>query len=326
MESGELVVSPVIDDCHDTEPGEDCYNHVVFSKNVNLPRHPGWYPGLHKNSGFFEIQAFLHEQQVCPKPCTQPRQQQKEVTRQRSAQESECVGLSPMEELVCTEQDQSIKENCCDAVPGSACYGDVDYAIKTLKEGLHPKWYPGLPTHASFAEVQAYLHNQKTLDSSRKCLLSCNVSAVAVAEKYAEEPCHTASKQTDSECYKAVLWVMSKGIRHHPDWYHNLSRASSFEDVQARLARDSDGACRNLHPCPCETARHGDACWKTVQWVMKVGIQNHSKWYPELNKTSTFEEVQARLHKDRHTKCKLSCKPAPWHDGPTGTEAPEEVY
>jgi len=228
--------------------------------------------------------------------------------------------------LVCTEEDENIKDNCRDAVAGSACYGDVDYAMKTLKEGLHPEWYPGLPAHATFAEVQAYLHNQKTADSSGKCLLPCNVSAVAVAKKYAEGPCHTASKETDAKCYKAVLWVMSKGIRQHPDWYSNLSQASSFEDVQARLARDSEGACWNLRPCPCETARHGDACWNAIQWVMKVGIRNHSEWYPNLNKASTVEEVQARLHDDRHTKCKLPCKAAPWHKGPTGVEAPEEVY
>jgi len=339
MESMDLEVSPVmgIDTCHDTEPGEDCYNHVVYSKNVNLPQHPEWYPGLDKNSGFFEIQAFLHEQEVCPKPCTQPRPKHQEKVprqrsvplvppRQKSVPDSECTGLSPLEELVCTEQDQNIKDNCRDALAGSACYGDVDYAIKSLKEGLHPEWYPGLPTHATFAEVQAYLHNQKTADSSGKCLLPCNVSAVAVAKKYAEGPCHIASQETDRRCYKAVFWVMSKGIKQHPDWYRNLSQASSFEDVQARLAQDSNGACRNLRPCPCETARHGDTCWNAVQWVMNVGIQNHSKWYPDLNSTSTLEEVQARLHQDRHTKCKLPCKPAPWRKEPIGAEAPEEVF
>lgn len=334
MDSAESSFSPVndIDSCRDAQPGEDCYNHVVYSKNVNLPQHPEWYPGLEKNSGFFEIQAFLHEQEVCPKPCTQtmPQVESQETKptappqRQRSA--PECMGLSPLEELVCTQQDRETRENCRDAAAGSACYGDVLYAIKTLKEGLHAEWYPGLPAHASFPEVQAYLHNQKTADSSGKCQLPCNVSAVAIAKKYAEGPCHTACKETDSRCYEAVIWVMAKGIRKHPEWYRELSLSSSFEDVQARLSKDPKGDCRNLRPCPCQTARRGDACWSAVQWVMKVGIHNHSKWYPDLNSSSTLEEVQTRLHHDRHTKCQLACKPVPWLNWPTGEDPPEEVF
>merc|ERR1719195_2050352 len=96
MDSTRLEVHPALGTtrCHNTEPGEDCYNHVVYSKNINLPQHPEWYPGLDKTSSFYEIQAFLHEQEVCPKPCTRTSpKSKKQKERQRTA---ECDGLSPM--------------------------------------------------------------------------------------------------------------------------------------------------------------------------------------------------------------------------------------
>jgi hypothetical protein len=51
----------------------------------------------------------------------------------------------------------------------------------------------------------------------------------------------------------------------------------------------------------------GESCHESVLWAMTVGLKLHPEWYPTLNKTSTFEEVQAVVHKLRPESCQLPC-------------------
>eukprot|EP01047_Picozoa_sp_COSAG01_P098680 COSAG01_NODE_28821_length_652_cov_0.685353_1_plen_197_part_10 len=46
----------------------------------------------------------------------------------------------------------------------------------------------------------------------------------------------------------------------------------------------------------CKDATQGkDKCWGHVMWAMKTGIITNPKWYPGLNKHSTFAEFQCEL-------------------------------
>jgi len=263
----------------------------------------------------------LHHQEggSCPNPCTKPKVHKPNKEKQEKMKEKalNCAGLPPTKQILC--ESQQGKAECKDAEAGEPCFNDVLYAMKTLKEGLHLEWYPGLQAMAAFPEVQAYLHNQKSESLEARCPNPCNKTVVKRLEHLDLRGCHTANVDTDKECYKAVLWVISDGIKKHPDWYPNVTAADTFESVQDRLAGDPKGKCHKMHPCPCATARHGDKCWNAVQWVMSVGIYNHSDWYEGLTNQSTFEEIQVRLHNDRHTHCKLPCIFAPWWKWPNTT-------
>jgi len=313
--------------CQDVEKGTKCYNHVAYTKRVNLPEHPDWYAGLSQTASILEIQSFLHEQDsdVCPKPCTKPESSQKSEPKPKKTKVHEnCKKLIKPLQRLCEEkikkkekkthktEGKDEKKDCKDAKPGSKCFNDVLYAIKTLKEGKNLEWYPGLPINATRPMVQAYLHKQKDGDGSPRCPLPCNRKAVKKLEDSKLTACHTATEGTDKECYDAVCWVISTGIEKHPHWYPNISTADSFETVQTRLALDPKGKCAGKNPCPCETAKKGGKCWEAVEWVLSEGIKNHPDWYKGLTNESSFEQVQEHVHSERDTKCKLPCIFAPW--------------
>jgi hypothetical protein len=309
--------------CHDAEPGEDCYNHMTYTKKLDLPKHPEWFPGLDEDADLPSIQAFLHHQDVCPKPCAKPKVHKTNKEKQGNTEKTlKCRGLPQNKKIQCEKELERGMDGaeCKDAEAGEPCFNDVLYAMKTLKQGIHLEWYPGLQADATFPEVQAYLHNQKSESSGdARCPNPCDNTAVKSVKDIDLKGCHTATPDTDVDCYESVLWVISTGINKHPDWYPNVSAADTFESVQDRLARDPKGRCHTMHPCPCATARQGDKCCNAVLWVMSVGIYDHSDWYKGLTNESTFEEVQVRLHNDHHTHCELPCIFAPWWKKPSAT-------
>lgn len=291
-------------DCHTSEKGESCYNHVQYTIKENLPKHPEWYPGLSEGSSFKIVQQYLHHQGVCPTPC----------------------GLK--EELAKQKKAEKKKEEYVDGMPchtaeaGEACYGDILFAKKKLAEGTHNEWYEGkLSATSSLQEIQAYLHGQHSSDKTRLCPLPCSKSAVKNISKYGDGPCHTATE--GDKCWKAAKWVVEVGVKKKPQWYKgdNISLASTFEHVQNRLAqeKDPDRACKSA-ACPCASAKKGDECWGAIQWVMDVGLKKHKKWYKDLPEEPTYEQVQVHLHGEAHTKCGMPCVFAPWWDKPEAKE------
>ena len=67
----------------------------------------------------------------------------------------------------------------------------------------------------------------------------------------------------------------------------------------------------------CRTATPDDSrCFPNVQWAQIVGLAEHPEWYPSLNSSATFEDVQRHLHAAELTKyrCPQPCAPPPWED------------
>jgi hypothetical protein len=58
----------------------------------------------------------------------------------------------------------------------------------------------------------------------------------------------------------------------------------------------------------CYTAQSGDDCYDNVKWHMQ-DLQNHPKWYGDLNLESTFEDFQAWVHSGSPTTCPKPCGP-----------------
>lgn len=56
----------------------------------------------------------------------------------------------------------------------------------------------------------------------------------------------------------------------------------------------------------CYTAQSGDDCYDNVKWHMQ-DLQNHPKWYGDLNLESTFEDFQAWVHSGSPTTCPKPC-------------------
>mmetsp|Transcript_25573 Transcript_25573/g.39262 ORF Transcript_25573/g.39262 Transcript_25573/m.39262 type:complete len:453 (+) Transcript_25573:1-1359(+) len=282
--------------CHDSVKGEECFNHVTYTKKQALPKHPEWYTGLPADSSFKVIQNYLFKQHVCPKPCHLEDEVKKVV-----------VGPG----------------HCHTAVAGDPCYGDVLFAMANVK--MREEWYDPLTVNSTFEEFQAYLHKQAKGDITKLCPLPCDKKAVKALEDIDVSSCHTAFE--GESCYKSVAWVHEVGIHKNPGKYKNITKYSSFEEIQHRLWKDSDVHCKRK-PCLCTTAQKPDKCWKAVTWVMSDGVKKHPKWYKGLTNTSTFEEVQNFLHEKRHPKCKKACRRAPWLDkkkGPAAAGAPVSV-
>merc|ERR1719188_21625 len=59
--------------CEDPEPGTDCYQKVMFDMHVSIHKHPDWFHGLTKDSGFKEFQEYefmlKRRQSQCKMPC-----------------------------------------------------------------------------------------------------------------------------------------------------------------------------------------------------------------------------------------------------------------
>mmetsp|Transcript_127359 Transcript_127359/g.254425 ORF Transcript_127359/g.254425 Transcript_127359/m.254425 type:complete len:710 (-) Transcript_127359:55-2184(-) len=60
----------------------------------------------------------------------------------------------------------------------------------------------------------------------------------------------------------------------------------------------------------CKTAAFNTECYNRVLWVMRDGVLQHPKWYPNLTVTSSFEEVQALLHEKNECNCDMPCAEA----------------
>jgi len=127
--------------------------------------------------------------------------------------------------------------------------------------------------------------------------------------------CNIARK--GDECYKSVVWAMTKGISEHPEWYGNLTKKSRFDEFQAQLALTPNKTKCFHAPCAvaatCETATPDSTCYSGVKWDMEKGMANHPKWYHGLSNTSTFEEFQNHAHRNNKTLCpKEACNPQPF--------------
>jgi hypothetical protein len=59
-------------------------------------------------------------------------------------------------------------------------------------------------------------------------------------------PCHTAF--AGERCYEYVTWAMRYGIVEQPQWYHGITKDSSFMDYQAVAHREVYADC--YRPCP----------------------------------------------------------------------------
>lgn len=201
--------------------------------------------------------------------------------------------------------------------PDSQCYKHVEWA---LNGGLqkHPFWYMGLSEDATFSEVQEYLHKKQS------CPRPCHelpgshgtgskhpiqtLAGRASSSQHKDDTCRTVS--SSEMCYTNVLYGMRRGLSEHPEWFPGLDETSSFEDFQAVLHRNPDLKCPK--PCACKTAKYEDSCYKQVKWVLNEGLQKHPEWYPDVTKNSSWEVVQAHIHKDDKTKCGKPCTPNPW--------------
>jgi len=122
--------------------------------------------------------------------------------------------------------DEDDDETCHTAVKGEQCYKDVLFA---MKHGIyeHPEWYPDMSPRASFEEFQTLL--------SRKAQIKC------------PKPCACHDARPGEACHENIKWVLSKGVRHHPELYESLTPHSRFEEVQAFLAKDEATQCKR--PC-----------------------------------------------------------------------------
>lgn len=179
---------------------------------------------------------------------------------------------------------------CHTAVSGEPCFNAV---LWNIRFGIYenPEWYPDLNQTSSFEEFQMYLMRKREPQMS-PCGEPC-------------APCHTA--ESGEPCYASVLWASRTGIKKDPENYTGLTVNSTFEEFQAYLMekQEPEGSpCPE--PCPpCHTAELGEACYDTVMWSMREGINLHPSRYLGLKENSSFEDFQERFMQKREPEASL---------------------
>merc|ERR1712151_1070762 len=171
---------------------------------------------------------------------------------------------------------------CHTAKPGSQCHTAVTWAMEHGVT-LHPEYYGNLSAGATFEEFQRLLH----LEGKEGCPWPC-------------PGCHTTLP--NETCHAGVVWAMEHGIHMHPEnpVYSGLDAHSSFVDFQAALNRHKIDRCPE--PCGvCHTSVEGERCYEGVMWARNSGIRIHPEWYPDLTTNSSFEAIQAHLHRSMKT-------------------------
>lgn len=208
-----------------------------------------------------------------------------------------------------TEFDETQNHrHCHTATLGESCYTDVKWAMTT---GIinHPEWYQvscsWLKSTDSFEEFQAcvYRINQTS------CPLPCNPKSAHSDKPQSHmndqaDPCHIATE--GEACYDTVLEAMALDIDQYKARFPGLPDDASFEAIQAALHADSVHS-KCPRPCSCHTVVASERCHQHVLWAMKEGIRLRPSWYIGVTVNSSFEEVQAYLHKDAKGTCPLPC-------------------
>lgn len=261
--------------CHTAVPGDNCYAHMIYTKSEAM-KYPHWYPGVSIESSLQDVQYYLHTERVCPMPC-----------------------------MNSTLKKEDNITGCHTALPGDTCFADILLAKNQFIE-KHPSWYPGMTNSSSNDRFQAFFHAQKhegAAAEQKACPAPCNKTAMDEVEMRAT--CKTAAM--GDACYESVLWGATIGVETHPDWYDGLIASSPFEEFQAYLHKDNHSKCHHV-PCPCQKPAKGDACYKTVMWVISDGLDAHPDRFKGLTKRSSFQEVQQHLHKLRTSACGRPCK------------------
>jgi len=136
-------------------------------------------------------------------------------------------------------------------------------------------------------------------DSQCQCSLEDFPAAWGGQPEGEEGECYTAVE--GEQCYKAVEWARTHGVRLQPSRYQGLTAGSTFEEFQAYLHKHRLEHC--LRPCDaCHTAEPGETCHAAVtQAMVNAG-------HGEDLEVSTFEEVQAVLNRtDATSSCPVPC-------------------
>jgi len=267
--------------CHTTKPGEECYNHVIYTQR-QAAKYKDLYSGLDAHSSFEDVQHYLSQERQCPEPC----------------------------DPGSNKPNSSAMIECHTARPGESCFSAILFA-KNKFIVQHASWYrgSGLTKNSSNDDFQAYLHNQDHVDDEagkKQCPKPCDRTAESRAE--VNLVCETARS---GECYDSVMYGATRGIKEHPEWYSNLTSQSSFEDFQLHIYTGPKPKC-NKAPCPCQNAVVGDACHRSIEWVKSVGVKKHPEDFFGITALSSDLDVQRLLHEKRMEPCPRPCVPIPW--------------
>eukprot|EP00419_Tripos_fusus_P037073 CAMPEP_0172778458 /NCGR_PEP_ID=MMETSP1074-20121228/201913_1 /TAXON_ID=2916 /ORGANISM="Ceratium fusus, Strain PA161109" /LENGTH=588 /DNA_ID=CAMNT_0013615393 /DNA_START=52 /DNA_END=1819 /DNA_ORIENTATION=- len=248
--------------CHTAKPGEECYNHVIYTQR-QVAKYKDLYSGiLNANSSFEDVQHFLSHENQCPEPC----------------------------DLGSNKSNSSAITTCHTARPGESCFSDILFAKNTLIE-QDASWFrgSGLTQNSSNDDFQAVLHNQGHVG---QCPKPCDRAAESRAEF--NLVCETA---LSGECYDSVMQAATRGIKEHPERYRRLTKQSNFEDFQLHIYTGPNPKC-SKPPCPCQNAAIGDECHSSIEWVKTVGLKKHPKDFDGLTPLSSDLDVQRFLHEN----------------------------
>jgi hypothetical protein len=267
--------------CHTAKPGEECYNHVIYTQR-QAAKYTDLYSGLDAESSFEDVQHYLLQENQCPEPC----------------------------DPGSNKSNSSAMKTCHTARPGESCFSDILFAKNKFIQ-KDPSWYrgSGLTRNSSNDDFQAYLHNQAHVDEDagkKQCPKPCD----RVAESHAELNivCETSHS---GECYDSVVYGATEGIKKHPEWYGGLTSDSSFEDFQLHIYTGPKPKCTKP-PCPCQNSVKGDECYSSIEWVKTVGVEKHPKDFEGLTALSSDLDVQRFLHDERMEPCPRPCVATPW--------------
>eukprot|EP00438_Fugacium_kawagutii_P023792 Skav231621 [mRNA] locus=scaffold1638:255757:267802:+ [translate_table: standard] len=104
-----------------------------------------------------------------------------------------------------------------------------------------------LPCLATEEDLSDLSLSQALVADECRAPRDCALNALQLNQKRGRQlvGCHTAVE--GDRCFREIEWARNVGMRHHPEWYPNLTLNSSIVDFQKFLFENYPGKC----PIPC---------------------------------------------------------------------------
>eukprot|EP00931_Biecheleriopsis_adriatica_P105015 TRINITY_DN79614_c0_g1_i1.p1 TRINITY_DN79614_c0_g1~~TRINITY_DN79614_c0_g1_i1.p1 ORF type:complete len:531 (+),score=109.58 TRINITY_DN79614_c0_g1_i1:59-1651(+) len=193
-------------------------------------------------------------------------------------------------------------ESCNYANWTSTCHKEV---MDAMLHGFsnHPENFVGLTTKSGYVEFQAYFWNAGMHNCPRPCMAQ-------------EEACVIFSPSYP--CYKDVQWASQTGIASHPEWYPELHKKASLEDIASVLYKHGQPNC----PRPCDKGepeghfvpyKAEPEFAKSEEWMMRAVTSAPTIALEGTPTTATTSSVDALEHASAISAPELSPVILPQH-------------
>lgn len=174
---------PGEDNCHDPDPGEQCYIYVTWAMKQGIFEHPEWYDGLTSDSSWDDFQLVLHANGHgnCEKPCRATTTTAKPATTTTKTAKNTTEDGNPAEDLDTTTTEVNPK-----SATSTTKVAKTTTTVATTTKKCVPDHPEGSPSLFCYSVMQAEGAERDLVQSQfdrGASIFSCNEFAVICPQK-----------------------------------------------------------------------------------------------------------------------------------------------